>query len=153
MCRHVLAHNGGHEAAIVAHLASLAATGGCVYLVDIDATALRITPIDPELDDLNEHYWQFHRAKGNDLSVGLRLGDLLSDAGLSIERYASRAPVIRLPRGMRPPAWAARDDMVAAGFATEADVTRWQQAFVRLDSVERRPWLFAAGFVAIGRRE
>jgi hypothetical protein len=43
--------------------------------------------------------------------------------------------------------------MVAAGFATEADVTRWQQAFVRLDSVERRPWLFAAGFVAIGRRE
>src|SRR5215469_12765512 len=38
MCRHVLAHNGGREAAIVVHLASLAATGGCVYLVDAWST-------------------------------------------------------------------------------------------------------------------
>jgi len=42
MCRHVLAHNGGREAMIVAHLASLAATGGCVYLVDVDATAFAV---------------------------------------------------------------------------------------------------------------
>lgn len=152
MCRHVLAHNGGREPAIVAHLASLAAPGGCVYLVDVVASALRITSTGPELDDLNTRYQEFHRAKGNDLSVGLRLGDLLSDAGLAVQRYACRAPVIRLPPGMRPPSWAAREEMVAAGFATAADVKRWDEAFTRLDAAERRPWLFPASFVAIGRR-
>ena len=44
MCRHVLAHNGGREAQIVAHLASLVAPGGCVYLADVDATCLQMTP-------------------------------------------------------------------------------------------------------------
>jgi len=153
MCRHVLAHNGGREALIVAHLASLAARGGCVYLVDVDTSALRFTASEPELQDLQQRYRDFHRAKGNDLSVGLRLGDLLTDAGLTVERYACRAPVLRVPPGMRPPSWAARDDMVAAGFATEADIKRWEDAFARLDSAERRPWLFPANFVAIGRRE
>jgi 2-polyprenyl-3-methyl-5-hydroxy-6-metoxy-1,4-benzoquinol methylase len=108
MCRHVLAHNGGREAAIVAHLASLAAAGGCVYLVDVDATALRFTASEPDLEDLHERYREFHRARGNDLSVGLRLGDLLTEAGLTVERYACRAPVLRVPPGVRPPSWAAR---------------------------------------------
>lgn len=152
MCRHVLAHNGGREAAIVAHLASLAADGGCVYLVDVDATALRLTPGDPDLDDLNQRYRDFHRARGNDLSVGLRVGDLLAGAGLTVERYVCRAPVLRLPPGMRPPSWAARDEMAAAGFASGADIRRWDDAFARLDSAEHRPWLFPATFVAIGRR-
>ena len=152
MCRHVLAHNGGREAAIVAHLASLAAPGGCVYLVDVEATALRITDVGPELQDLQERYAEFHRARGSDLSLGMRLGDLLIEADLAVERYACRAPVIRLPPGMRPPSWAARHEMVAQGFATEADVERWAQGFARLDSAESRPWLFPASFVAIGRR-
>jgi SAM-dependent methyltransferase len=152
MCRHVLAHNGGREAAVVAHLASLAATGGCVYLVDADGTALRVTPSVPELQDLPERYMEFHRAEGNDPSVGLRLGDLLADVGLTVERYACRAPVLRVSPGMRPSAWAAREDMVAAGFATDADIKRWEGAFARLDSAERRPWLFVPYFVAIGRR-
>jgi SAM-dependent methyltransferase len=151
MCRHVLAHNGGREALIVAHLASLAASGGCVYLVDADTLALRYTASEPELQGLQERYRDFQRAKGNDLSVGMRLGDLLTDAGLTVERYACRAPVLRVPPGMRPPSWAARDDMVAAGFATEADIKRWEEAFARLDTAERRPWLFPANFVAIGR--
>lgn len=152
MCRHVLAHNGGREAAIVGHLASLAATGGSVYLVDTDATALRITPSPPELQQLTERYREFHRARGDDLSVGLRLGDLLIDAGLTVDRYACRAPVLRVPPGMRPPSWAARDEMVAAGFATDADIKRWDEAFTRLDAAPHRPWLFPAWFVAIGRR-
>jgi hypothetical protein len=53
---------------------------------------------------------------------------------------------------MRPPSWAARDEIVAAGLATQADVERWEEAFDRLDAAERRPWLFPATFVAIGRR-
>lgn len=152
MCRHVLAHNGGREAAIVAHLASLAAAGGCVYLVDVDVTALRFTAADPDLEDLDERYRAFQRARGNDLSVGLRLGDLLTEAGLTVERFACRAPVLRVPPGMRPPSWAARAEMAAAGLATDADIERWEAAFARLDSAQRRPWLFPAYFVAIGRR-
>jgi hypothetical protein len=42
--------------------------------------------------------------------------------------------------------------MAAAGPAAGADIRRWEQAFARLDSAERRPWLFPAYFVAIGRR-
>ncbi len=152
MCRHVLAHNGGHEADIVAHLAALAVPGGCVYLADVDITALRNTANDPDLDELSERYHEFQRARGNDLCVGLRLGDLLIDAGLTVERYACRAPVLQVPPGMRPPSWAAREVMVAEGFATDADVTRWEAAFIRLDAEERRPWLFPATFIAVGRR-
>jgi SAM-dependent methyltransferase len=152
MCRHVLAHNGGREAAIVAHLASLAAPGGCVYLVDVDATALRFAVGDPDLEDLNDRYRELHRARGNDLTVGLRLGDLLTEAGLAVERYACRAPVFRIPPGVRPPSWAARAELAAAGLATGADISRWEGAFARLDAAERRPWLFPAYFVAIGRR-
>jgi len=152
MCRHVLAHNGGRESAIVAHLASLAAPGGCVYLADVDASALRMTSTEPELDDLSERYLAFQRARGNDLSVGLRLGDLLTDVGLTVERFACRAPVLRVPTGTRPPAWAARKEMIAEGFATEADVESWADAFARLDTAERRPWLFPATFIAVGRR-
>lgn len=53
---------------------------------------------------------------------------------------------------MRPPSWAARDAMVAAGLATDADIKGWEEAFARLDAAEHRPWLFPASFVAIGRR-
>jgi len=115
MCRHVLAHNGGREAQIVAHLASLVAPGGCVYLADVDATCLRMTPTDPDLQDLMDRYHDFQRERGNDVSVGLRLGDLLMDVGLTVERFACRAPVIRVMPGMRQPPWAARADMVAEG--------------------------------------
>jgi SAM-dependent methyltransferase len=41
MLRHVLAHNGGAEDAIVAHLATLLGSGGRLYLVDTDGTAIR----------------------------------------------------------------------------------------------------------------
>ena len=152
MCRHVLAHNGGHESEIVAHLASLTAPGGCVYLVDVDMTAMRSTDNEPDLQDLSDRYLDFQRARGNDLSVGLRLGDLLVDTGLTIERYACRAPVFQMPPGARPPSWAAREDMVAEGFATDDDVTRWERAFVHLDASKQRPWFFPASFVAVGRR-
>jgi hypothetical protein len=56
MCRHVLAHNGGHEAAIIAHLIELARPRGAVYLVDIDGTAMRTHPEDPDIADLNAQY-------------------------------------------------------------------------------------------------
>jgi SAM-dependent methyltransferase len=152
MLRHVLAHNGGAEAAIVGHLASVVRPGGCVYLVDVDLEALRIRPMDADLADLNSAYTAFHRARGNDLSVGLRLAELLQDAGLEVRGYEGRYSIVAAPPGMRPPAWAARDAMVAEGAASADDVARWAAAFERGDALERRPILFAPVFYAVGRR-
>jgi hypothetical protein len=52
---------------------------------------------------------------------------------------------------MRSPAWAARQAMVAAGVATEADVARWEATQTRMDGLEERPTFFAPLFSAIGR--
>jgi hypothetical protein len=54
--RHVLAHNGGREQTIVDHLASSVRPGGCVHLVDVDYTAVRMPPVDQDLEDLSGRY-------------------------------------------------------------------------------------------------
>jgi SAM-dependent methyltransferase len=151
MMRHVLAHNGPREQAIVGHLATLLKPGGCAYLVDIDGDALRIRPDDPQLAELNAAYHRFHAAQGNDLRTGLRLDELLRAAGLELVTYRGWYNIIQ-PRGeLRPPAWAARDAMVAAGVATSDDLARWESALDRL-SADGPPTIFAPVFGAIGRR-
>jgi SAM-dependent methyltransferase len=150
MCRHVLAHNGGREAAIVGHLASLARPGGAVYLVDVDLTGQRILP-DVQLD-LLDRYVAFQRRRGNDMAIGLRLGTLLGEAGLTVERFRCASRVRRVPPGARPPHWAARDAMRDAGMADDADIARWAAALERTDALDPRPWIFTPLFVAIGRR-
>lgn len=152
MIRHVLAHNGGRESAIVAHAASLVRPGGCVYLIDVDGTGVRSRPTDPDLDDLNDRYWEWHGRQGNDRSVGLRLAELLAGAGLEVEEFSGRYDILRPPPGARTPGWAARDALVASGVATEDDVARWEAAFVRSDGMDERPTVFVPIFCAIGRR-
>jgi SAM-dependent methyltransferase len=150
MMRHVLAHNGPKEQLIVDHLATLVRPGGSVYLVDIDASGMRMRPTDPDVEDLSSAYRRFHAAKGNDLEVGLRLRELLTSAGLDVVAYRGWYNIMQPPPGVRPPAWAARDAMIAAGIATAADVVRWEAAFDRLG--ERRPTIYASLFGAVGRR-
>ena len=152
MIRHVLAHNGGREETVVAHAASLVRPGGQVYLVDIDGTAFRLRPSDPDLDDLNARYQEWHARRGNDLSVGLRLRELLAAGGLETVDHQGRYQIIAPPPGMRPPSWAGRDALVAAGLATDADIERWSAAFERLDRSETRPTMFMPLFFAYGRR-
>ncbi|HEX4361815.1 MAG TPA: methyltransferase domain-containing protein [Pseudonocardia sp.] len=152
VCRHVLAHNGGREAAIVRHLAALARPGGAVLLVDADAVASRIFPDDPDLADLTQRYHGLHRAKGNDLDVGIKLGWLLERAGLALTAFRSTSAMLRMPPGLRPPSWAARDAMVAAGLADADDLARWERAFERVDQLAQRPWLHLVTFIAVGHR-
>lgn len=154
MCRHVLGHHRREEeVAIVSHLASLCAPGGALYLVDVDYEALHYSHDEPDLDDLVERYIAFQRARGCDLETGLRLGDLLVDVGFNVERYFCGGPVLPRPEGARYPAWAARDAMVAEGFATPDDIQRWNGAFARQDASERRPLFFPLGACfAVGRR-
>jgi hypothetical protein len=109
-----------------------------------------MVPDVPELD-IWERYIEFHEGRGNDLSVGLRLGHLLEVAGTSVERFACIAPMLRLPVGIRPPQWAAREAMLEAGVLTEADVERWRATFEEIDRWDQRPWLFVPMFVAVGR--
>ena len=150
--RHVLAHNGGQEQAIVDHLASLVRPGGSVYLVDVDLTAIRVVGGDEDLSDLLEKYAEFHRRLGNDPTVGLRLRSLLETAGLETLRYDGRYTIVEVPPGLRPPAWAARDAMVESGVVTRADVDRWGAALQRGDAAPSRGTMFAPTFLAIGRR-
>ena len=153
MMRHVLAHNGGREAAIVGHLASLVRPGGCLYLVDVDGTAVRMLPDDDaDLADLNERYLRFHAARGNDLHAGLHLADWLRQAGLEVVDFRGTYLIAQPPPGVRPPPWAARVAMVSAGIATEADVARWAAALGRADAAATRPTVFAPTFTAVGLR-
>lgn len=152
MIRHVLAHNGGREDAIVAHAAGLVRPGGSVYLVDIEGNGLALRPIDPDLEDLQAKYAQWHAQQGNDLSVGLRLAELLTAAGLEVTAFSGYYNIVETPPGMRPPGWAGREAMVASGVATADDVARWGAALDRMDTAEFRRTLFAPIFVAVGRR-
>jgi SAM-dependent methyltransferase len=152
MLRHVLAHNGGAEDAIVAHLATLVRPGGCLYLVDADGTAVRTLPEHADLTDLNERYGAFRAARGDDNRAGLRLADRLVRAGLELLEFSGRYFIGQLPTQVRPPSWAAREAMVAAGVATEDDVRRWDRAFREVQAAPVPPTFFAPFFIAVGRR-
>ena len=152
MLRHVLAHNGGAEDAIVAHHATLLRPGGCLYLVDADGTAVRTLPEDPDLTDLDGRYRALHQARGNDLRAGLHLAEWLARAGLDLVEFRGSYVIWSLPPSFRPPSWAAREILVRAGLATEDDVARWADAFARRDADPAPRTVFAPMFVALGRR-
>ena len=111
MLRHVLAHNGGAEDAIVAPLATLLRPGGCLYQVDTDGTAFRTLPEHADLTDLNERYAAFRAARGDDNRAGLRLADRLVRAGLELVEFRGRYFI-----GQPPPAVS-----VPVGFTYDAD--------------------------------
>lgn len=152
MVRHVLAHNGGREAEIVAHLAGLLRPGGTLYLADTFAPAITSVPEIPLLAEVTERYQAFHATLGNDLRPGPRLASWLRDAGLDVVEFRGRFQIIPAPPGLRPPAWAARAAMLAAGIVTSADLQRWDRAIEDLDAAADRPTLFLPLFIALGRR-
>jgi ubiquinone/menaquinone biosynthesis C-methylase UbiE len=151
--RLVLAHNQPAEQRMVDHLAQLVRAGGSVYLVDVDGTAARILDADPDIADLHEKYLRYQNAQGNDLQVGLRLGQLIARAGLKVVAHEGHYSIVTLPPGLHPPAWAARESMMAAGIATSDDVVRWEKALERMDHSTVRPTVFAPNFIAIGLKE
>jgi SAM-dependent methyltransferase len=150
--RHVLAHNGGAEQRIVDHLATLVRPGGHVYLLDVDLTTLSLAPPVPEAVELHARYLRWHERQGNDARIGCRLPALAGAAGLTVVEYRGRTVGGAAPRGMRGPAWAARDELVRSGLATTADVARWDAAFAALDAAPERPAVTLDAFVAVCRR-
>jgi SAM-dependent methyltransferase len=150
--RHVLAHNGHGEQAVVDHLARLVRPGGHVYLLDVDATATSTTPSLPAAEDLDERYRRWHGERGNDLRVGRRLAALARAAGLEVLEYRGWFEIRSIPAGMRGPAWAAREALVAAGLAGPEDVDRWSAALAEMDTWATRPEVMLATFAAVARR-
>jgi SAM-dependent methyltransferase len=150
MMRHVLVHNGGSEAAIVAHLRTLLRPEGHIYLLESDLTAIRRVPDDADLQDMESRWLKLLRARGCDLTVGARLQHLLLDAGFTLDEGEAHYAVSSR-RGMRPPEWAAREAMLEAGIASPADVARWQAALERMDRDPRAPLVYVPMFRAIAR--
>ena len=128
--------------------------GGSVYLVDTEARAFRVHPEEkvPALAKLGDQYVRFHAARGNDLSVGLRLGDLLRAAGLEDVDHQGRYQIFTPPPGMRPPAWAAREQMLAEGMLTADDVRGCEAELEQLDRGELSLTMFMPNFTASGRK-
>jgi SAM-dependent methyltransferase len=150
MLRHVLGHNGDRMPDIVGHLRSLLREGGSLYLVDAELTGMRIYPPEPDLQDLYQRYLDFQVSRGNHVSAGLRLAELLRRAGLETADFSGRYELFH-QRGFRGPAWEARAAMASAGFANPDDIARWESTFGRLAEAEDFPTLFVPIFVAIGR--
>jgi len=109
MLRHVLAHNGAPKTRSSGILAFVAASRGCLYLVDVDVTAARFVPDDVDIADLMDRYAGFHTKLGNDMQAGLHLAARLSRAGLDVLEFRGRYTIMPVPQGMRGPAWAARE--------------------------------------------
>jgi SAM-dependent methyltransferase len=153
MLRHVLAHNGGREQAIVDHLAQLVRPGGHLYLVDIDMTTATFSRLSPGLTDLFNRYRHWHRAHGNDPSIGRRLAKLAEQAGLTIVQQRDWHQTYPLPPGFRGPAWAARTSLMADEFATAEEVDLWGRQFRDLDNEDERPTYHQLDFAVVCQRQ
>ena len=147
--RHVLAHNGGRERAIVEHAASLLRPHGALFVVDVDLTAQRWLPVDADLADMQDRYVALHRRRGNDPTVGLRLGQLLASVGLDRVEHRGWYAIVPAGPDTTPPAWVARNALVSGGFASTDDVARWEAAV--LGASAHAALLFVSMFAAIGR--
>jgi hypothetical protein len=82
----------------------------------------------------------------------MRLADRLVRAGLEPVEFRGRYFIGPPPAGVRPPAWAAGEAMVAAGTATPDDVRRWDRALQEVAAAPVPPTIFAPFFTAVGRR-
>ncbi len=152
MMRHVLTHTGEAADRIVAHLATLVAPGGHVYLVDTDLDAARTAPADPAVQEQYDRYADFHRRLGNDPRTGPRLGTMLRAAGLEVvenEGRYQRVPAELLAMG--GPLVSAEEAMINAGVLTRDELRGLGAARQRFAAVPDAEMWFAR-FVAIGRR-
>lgn len=152
MMRHVLTHTGSAADGIVAHLATLLAPGGHLYLVDVDLDAFRSTPRDRALEQQFAAYAEFHRSLGNDTRMGTRMGSMMRAAGLEVVEHRGffqHVPGVMVATG--GPLASAKDAMIAAGIMTAEDADRWEkerQEFAANPEGE----LWSPVFIAIGRK-
>jgi len=154
--RHVLAHNQPDDVdAILRHALELLRPGGAIFLLDVVLTGMRMDPEVPAIRELEDRYVDYLRDTGRDPAIGPKLGSLVRAAGfVDVERLASvTMPPTASLATIRPPAWAARDAMIASGHATAADVERWEAAFAQFQPrvIELGAQIFAPFYTVIAR--
>lgn len=127
--RHVLAHNTSEQVVrILEHVRVLLRPGGCCYVAESDLTAIRLDPPNADVSDLNDRYIAYLRSVGRNPATGPTMGSTLLKSGFELMGRHADYVMPPVGRGVRPPAWAAREAMVEAGMATPADVDRWDRA-------------------------
>ena len=125
LMRNVLVHNGRAVPAILAHVRSLLRPGGHLLVAEPDLAKLEFPDHVIDERELEQRWIAWARSVGNDPSLGARLAAIVASAGFGVEASTSRIDVLRVERS---PAWTARHVLVEAGFATDSDVQRWDNA-------------------------
>jgi SAM-dependent methyltransferase len=125
LMRNVLVHNGRAVPAILAHVRSLLRPGGHLLVAEPDLAELEFPDHVIDERELEQRWIAWARSVGNDPSLGARLAAIVASAGFGVEASTSRIDVLRVERS---PAWTARHVLVEAGFATDSDVQRWDNA-------------------------
>lgn len=142
-------HAVDRDAQVLALARALASEAGLANIVFSEGTATA-TGLAPT--EISERYLRLHSGLGNDLAVGLRLGELLVRAGLEQDDHRGRYIIVRPQAGMRQPPWAAREQMLAAGVIDNDDIARWQAEFDRIDRGERTLTMIIPNVTASARR-
>jgi SAM-dependent methyltransferase len=125
--RNLLVHNGPATGAILGHARQLLRPGGHLLCVEPDITGLRFPRLAEAEQELEQRWIQMMRSMGNDPGLGAegRLAGLICAAGFILDSTVHRVDPLEVERS---PAWTARQMMVAKGFATNADIARWDTA-------------------------
>jgi SAM-dependent methyltransferase len=123
--RNVLVHNGPSLNAVLRHAAALLRPGGHLLAAEPDVTGLVIPDTAPEEQDLEQRWITMMRMRGNDPALGRQLAAVLAQAGFHVDAVQERVDELAVERS---PAWTARQALLAAGLATEADIQRWESA-------------------------
>ena len=113
---------------------------------------MRVVGLPESLAAFNDAYTRWQESRGADLTIGSRLGPMAEEAGLVVEACEFGGAVIRLPTGVRPPAWAAREAMLADGVVTAEQLAGWERDLAELDTRPVRPWLAPPDWRVLARR-
>jgi SAM-dependent methyltransferase len=125
--RNLLVHNGPSAGAILGHARGLLRPGGHLFCAEPDITGLRFPGRAAAEQELEQRWIQMMRSMGNDPGLGAegRLAGLIAAAGFILDSAVHRVDSLKVERS---PAWTARQMMADKGFATNADIARWDTA-------------------------
>jgi ubiquinone/menaquinone biosynthesis C-methylase UbiE len=125
--RNLLVHNGPATGAILSHARRLLRPGGHLLCAEPDITGLRFPRRAAAEQELEQRWIQMMRSMGNNPGLGAegQLAGLISAAGFIPDSAVHRVDPLDVERS---PAWTARQMMLDKGFATPADIARWDTA-------------------------
>lgn len=123
--RNVLIHNGPSAAEILEHVRSLLRPRGRALIAEPDVDALELPADAPDEQDLERRWCDWAASAGNDPALGAHLSQVASLGGFDVVLALDHVDTLHVERS---PAFTARHVIAAAGFATAADVRRWEDA-------------------------